>query len=332
MSGRRVGGKRIAVTGANGFIGCFLVRRLLEAGHQVTALVRRPAAAAALANEVRVEVLGDLETWEWFPAVHALRHHDAIIHLAGLAHRDSGPQRCTPADYIRTNVEGTRRVALVAAAAGVRHVVLVSSAHAAAWHSPQTLSEISPCRPTTPYGKSKLQAEEVLRQVLDDKPTSWCIVRPTPVYGPGMAGNLRRLFEAAAAGKVLPFGRLLSKRSLLYVENLADALVRVACDGRARFRTYFVSDGEVVSVAELVERIARAAGRTARLWHVPVSLLWMAAACSGRWAAMQRLTASLVVDDRPIRQELDWTPPFTFDQGIWRTVCQDRQLQVKRAA
>lgn len=323
---------RIAVTGANGFIGRFLVRRLVAQGHEVTALVRDNRAVRELPDNVTVQALGEIDCWDWFAAAHTLRHHDAVIHLAGLAHQSDARYRLHSDAYHRTNVVGSQRVAMLAATVRVPRFVLVSSVHAVATSSRHVLTESTPCRPTTIYGKSKFQSEQVVKQCLSDRATTWTIIRPPPVYGPGQPGNLQQLFSATMAGAILPIAKIRSRRSLIYVENLADALIRCALAPEAAYRTYFVSDGEPVTISQFVRQVAAASGRSARIWSVPLPLLWLAALLSGRWLQTRRLAATLVVDDRPIRYELHWSPPFSWQQGIAKTVAHHPSVGMRKAA
>ncbi|GIW93670.1 MAG: epimerase/dehydratase [Pirellulaceae bacterium] len=322
---------RVAVTGASGFVGRHVVQRLLAGGHEVTALVRSEQAATDLPAAARVVVLGDLVAWPWLETVHTLRNHSAIIHLAAAVHR---PERLGSDRYFfRVNVEGTCRVALAAAAARVPHLVFISSVHAVTTAHPLIVNEATPCRPTTGYGKSKLEAERALAKTLSPTQTRWTVVRPPPVYGPGQVGHLRMLFDAVLRGRLLPIGAVRARRSFVFVENLADALCTVACHPDAGGRTYFVSDGPAVTLPELVQTLAALAGRRPRILSVPESCLWAAGLCTGRLASIRRLLASLVVDDSPLREELGWNPPYSMQEGLARTLgIVGKQPQERRAA
>ncbi len=324
---------RIAVTGATGFIGRHLVQHLLAHGFDVTALVRHRPTAGSLAEGARVIALGDVSAWPWFDAVRVLRGHQAVIHLAAAAHRPEINSHFHRNYFHRINVEGTCRVALAAAAAKVPRVVLVSSVHAVATSHPTPLTEHSPCRPTTCYGISKREAELALARTLDKTGTRWTVLRPTPVYGPGQVGQLRTLCDAVVAGHILPIGRIKAQRSLLYVENLTDAVHTTALHPAADNRTYFVSDGTPVTLRQFVETLARVVGKKAKIISVPIPLLWLAGLVTGRLGAVRRLLATLVVDDTPLRTELQWHRPFALEDALARTMEPERvEHWEKRAA
>jgi nucleoside-diphosphate-sugar epimerase len=154
------------------------------------------------------------------------------------------------------------------------------------------------------------------------------ILRPTLVYGPGGGANFLALLRAVACGVPLPLGAISNQRSLIYVGNLVDAMLRCIEHPAAAGKTFLVSDSEAVSTPELVRRMAAALGRPARLVPVPPSLLRVAATLAKksapqghflRGALVTRLLDSLSVDDTSIRRDLDWTPPFTLDEGLRET-------------
>jgi hypothetical protein len=138
-----------------------------------------------------------------------------------------------------------------------------------------------------------------------DMPT---ILRPPLVYGPGVKANFLALMRAIDRGWPLPFASVVNQRSLIYVGNLVDAIVRGLERGVVH-KTYALSDGAPVSTPELCRAIARALGRPARLFAFPRALLALVPRAS-------RLVESQVVDDTAFRAELDWRPPFTLERGL----------------
>jgi nucleoside-diphosphate-sugar epimerase len=214
---------------------------------------------------------------------------DAVVHLANIAHTSASPR-----ELHRVNVEGTIAQAQSALAAGARRFVYLSSIKAA--------------RADDAYGRAKAIAEQALLQ-LDGLEA--VILRPPLVYGPRVRGNFLSLMRAIGRGWPLPLASVSNRRSLIFVGNLVDAIVR-CIEGPAVRKTYGVSDGAPVSTPELCRALGRALGRPARLWPFPPALLRLAPGAA-------RLAESLEVDDRAMREELGWRPAFTFDEGLRRT-------------
>jgi UDP-glucose 4-epimerase len=210
---------------------------------------------------------------------------DAVVHLANIAHA-----RADEALLRRVNVEGTLRAASLAAAQGVRRFVYLSSAKAV--------------EPRDAYGRAKRAAEEALREIALEK----TILRPPLVYGPRVKANFLALMRAVDRGWPLPFASIRNRRSLVYVENLCDAILACLQSERAAGKIYGVSDGAALSTPALCRAIGAALGRPARLFGFPPALL-----------PVERLTGSLEIDDAPLRAALGWTPPFSLEEGLRRT-------------
>lgn len=301
---------KVLLTGATGFVGRETARALCAAGHEVSPVVRAGDG---------FRVAGIDGNTDWSGAFDGVQ---AVIHLAARVHQMDDCAADPLSAFRAVNTAGTERLARAAAAAGVRRFVFVSSVKAVGDVSPPGLSlgECTPPQPVDPYGVSKLEAEQVLQRVTAETGLEVVVVRPPLVYGPGVGANFRALLRAVERGWPLPLGCVDNRRSLVSVANLADALRLCIEHPAAAGHTYFVTDGEDVSTAELCRRIGRALGRHARLLRVPVALLRLAGVLTGQRAVVQRLTGSLALDSSPIRRELGWRPPQTLDQALAVTV------------
>ncbi len=298
-------GQTVVVTGAGGFIGLRLTERLLRAGAEVRAAVRRDSAALErLAGRARLRqfAVGDIGVLTDWSAV--LAGAQAVVHLAARVHVIR-PSRSDDG-FAEINTGATLRLAEAAARAGVKRLVFVSSAKAEDGSG-------------DPYGRSKAEAERLLGDASGGLGLECVIVRPPLVYGPGVRANFLRLMRLIDSGLPLPFGRIDNRRSFAFVGNLADALHACIDHPRAAGQTFAVSDGEVISTPELVRRIARALHRPARLFPVPLPLLALAGRLAGQASAVERLTGSLTVDDSAIRSALGWRPLFSMEQGLAET-------------
>jgi UDP-N-acetyl-alpha-D-quinovosamine dehydrogenase len=304
------------VTGATGFVGRALCRRLLESGTRVVAGIRQQA---KLDEGVTPVVVGEIdETTDWSRALSGV---DVVFHLAARAHVLHETAADPLAEFRKTNVAGTERLARSAAAAGVRRLVYVSSIGVNGLYTKEgkKFSEADVPQPHNAYALSKWEAEQALTRIADETELEVVIVRPPLVYGPGAPGNFAQMLAVVAKGVPLPFASVHNCRSLIYVGNLADALVACATRPAAAGQTYLASDGEDVSTPELLRQLAGALGVPARLFPCPPALLRLAGRLNGRHEQMERLLGSLQVDSGKIRRELNWLPPYTLQQGLQAT-------------
>jgi nucleoside-diphosphate-sugar epimerase len=180
-------------------------------------------------------------------------------------------------------------------------------------------SENDTPQPQDAYGRTKREAENVLAAIARTHAMELVVLRSPLVYGPGVKGNFERLMRYVAAGFPLPLGSVENRRSLIYVGNLAHAIVACLEKPEAAGRTYLVSDGHDLSTPDLVKAIARALHVKPRLVSCPVDLLRRVASCLGRSAEVARLTQSLRVDITRIRAELGWAPPHGVTEGLAET-------------
>lgn len=315
----------VLITGASGFVGARLCTELLARGASVRAPLRRPGALAPRPGLETFDI-GDLASSPIDPQ--RLAGVNTVMHLAGFAHRFKGDPGADADSIRRINVGATEMLAHAAAKAGVRRFVYASSVKVNGEDSGKgSFGSGDAPEPRDEYGRSKLAAETVLRRIAGECAMEIVIARPPLVYGPGVKANFLRLLEAVERGLPLPFASLQNRRSLVHVGNLADALIACACHPAAAGKTYLVCDGEEVSTAELIRRIAAALGRQARLFPFPLALLRLAARAAGKLPEIERLTGNLVLDGGPIRKDLLWQPPFTMQQGLAETAAWFRSRQ-----
>ena len=311
----------VLVTGAGGFIGRAVVRRLAAGGaHRAVALLRGPDDGVA-GEGVTVRRCGDLARDEDL----SFEGVDAVIHVAGVGDDASAAAAASWPDpddgpALSTNARLTDRVVRVARRDGVRRLVLVSSVKVHGERSEGApLTEASPIRPVGRYAESKVDSERVLRRLAGDR-LETVVVRPVLVYGPGAGGNFARLVALARLPVPKPLAGVDNARSLVCVDNLADLLVRCVDHPGAAGEAFLAADAEAVSTAELLRLMAAASGR--RPWLVPgsASLLRMAGRVSGASGAVERLVGSLVVDTAKANRRLGWRPPYSLADGIAKSV------------
>lgn len=309
--------RRILVTGASGFVGRTMCVSLKERGHRVRAVIRANAnpAIAGAHDTFPVEEIGPATDWQY-----AFEGIETIVHLAGRVHIVRDKAKDPLSEFRKVNVAGTERLALQAAHAGVKRFVFISSVkvNGEETHG-NAFSELDQPDPKDSYGISKWEAEQALDRIARQTGLEVVILRPPLVYGPGVKGNFLTMLKALRRGVPLPLGATTNCRSLLYVENLVDALVLCASHPTVAGETFLVSDGEDVSTPQLLRQLGEALGLPARLLPLPTSIVRLGGKVLGKAQELERLLGSLVVDTRKFRNQLGWRPPFSLAQGLEKT-------------
>lgn len=251
----------------------------------------------------------------------ALRNVEQVVHLAARVHvmTDKNPDPLV--EFRRVNVEGTAVLARQAAAAGVRRFVYLSSVKVNGEFTkpghPFTADDLP--APEDPYGVSKYEAEQLLRQIADETGMEVVIIRPPLVYGPGVKANFESMMRWLARGVPLPLAAVTeNRRSLVALDNLVDLIMTCLNHPVAANQTFLVSDGEDLSTAQLLKRMGAAMGKPARLFYMPPTLLKLGATVFNKPGIYQRLCGSLQLDITKTRQLLGWTPTVSVDEGLRR--------------
>ena len=294
------------VTGANGFVGSALCRHLVAGGHAVRGSVRshRPGGA----DDIDWRQIGEIGgATDWSGVLDGV---DAVFHVAARAHVIRESSTDPLAEFREVNVAGTARLARMAAGAGVRRFVYLSSIGADI-----AAKAASTGRPAQPYQVSKWEAERALAEIAGETGLELVVVRPPLVYGPGARGNLPRLMRLVDLGVPLPLASIDNRRSLIGLSNLCDLLCRCLIRPEAAGRIIVAAD-ETVSTPALVRRIAKALGRPARLWPCPTGVLRLAGRLTGQRAAIESLTESLEIDAGESCRLLDWSPTTSMDDEL----------------
>ena len=303
---------RVLVTGATGFVGRHLCTALVERGYAVRAAVRSEGGNFAFEQAVVGEI--DART-DWGAALEGV---DAVVHLAARVHVMRGDKSLD--SFVRTNALGTQRLATEAARRTVRRFVYLSTVKVNGEKTgDRPFTAADEPHPEDAYGISKCLGEQYLREIAAKTRLQAVIVRAPLVYGPGARANFLRLMQLVDKGLPLPFGAIDNRRSLVNIWNLQDLLVNVLTNDAAPGRIWMVSDGDDLSTPQLVQRIATAMGRTARLVPVPESVLRLCGSMIGARAAIARLCNSLTVDVATTCADLAWSPPVSMNEALART-------------
>jgi len=306
---------KIAVTGSNGFIGETLLPVLISRGYGVVALTEpglRPAIRGLGCFSVDVSSGEGLEN--------SLKGVEGVVHLAARNHVLKETEKDPLSAYRRVNVEGTRNVIRAAVREGARWFIHFSSVKTMGEGGEAVFDEDSTCKPSTPYGISKLESEEVVRRVAEESDIRALIFRLPIVYGPGNKGNLPRMIRWADKGLPFPLVQPDNLRSMMYVGNAAAAVISVLeslCSGKMIQGTYIVKDEMDYSTRMVYSSICRSLGKIPRFLPLPAAMGRLAGAISEDF---RKVTSSFRVSSAKIREEIGFVPPFSGEEGIARTV------------
>lgn len=311
-------GRKVLLTGSRGFVGRHLKRHLLAAGADVSELLR-PEQDLTIAESLDGCCDG----------VHT------VIHAAGSAHVNH-----INAEQVRAvNVSGTKHLLAQAQQSGVKTFVLLSS----------ILADPAFDSPRSAYGKSKADAEALLKQACneaaspgDNQPVimAGVIARPVNVYGPGMRGNLMTLLRLIQKRRLPPLPRLNSHLALVGVDDLCQAIMRMAeqassqhsgpavATGPDNVPVYPVTDGQTYQLKDIELGIRRALAQKEPGWALPVSVCYcgvLVAEILGRllpWKNVpglrtwRTMTRDQCVDDSKTRDQLSYNPRSNFYDAL----------------
>src|SRR5215470_10697961 len=294
----------LALTGATGFIGQYLLRELPKRGYRLRVLLRQPP---SMPMPCASAVIGDLARPRNMSA--ALEGVDAVIHSAGFTHGMSGvPEH----DYRLLNTEATIGLARAARRAGAKRFVFLSSIRAQSGPTAETvLTEADDPNPTDAYGRSKLAAERGLA----DLDLDWVSLRAALVYGPGAKGSVAQLLRLARSQFPLPLRSIGGRRSLLALENLAAAVEVVLKTPGTLCRPFIAADLEALTVGEMIAAMRDGLGRRPGIFPMPPVLVALLLRSLGQEEIYRRMSGSLVADPSALIR-LGWAPAMTASDGL----------------
>lgn len=294
---------KITITGASGFVGQNLQQYIKERRHEIRTLSLRDT------------------NWQ----NHVDTGSTAVIHLAGKAHDTANTS--TDAEYFKVNRDLTIKLFDLFLQSNIRDFFYFSSVKAVADTVDGVLEEDLEGKPFTPYGKSKLEAEQyLLAQALPDGKRLF-IIRPCMIHGPGNKGNLNLLYKVVEKGVPWPLASFENRRSFLSIDNLCYLIEQMLIQTDLPSGVYNFSDEEAISTNELVTIIANSLGKKPRLWHISKGFIQGVVKIGDvlplplNSERLKKLTESYEVSNAKIKRALGIHKlPITAKEGLEKTI------------
>jgi len=313
------------VTGASGFVGSHLVDRLLNLNHNVRIIARKESRIKWF-DKAKVEIVNcDYDNIE--SLANAVKNVDYIFHVAGVI------KAKTRELYYKGNVETTKNLleAIVQSNQTLKRFVFISS-QAAAGPSPvdKPKTEEMECNPVTSYGKSKLEAEKVVKSFNGKIP--FTIVRPSAVYGP-RDPEILLFFQTLKKGIQPLVGFQEKYVSLVHVSDLIDGILLAAFSENSIGKTYFISGDRGYGWEEIGNISSRILGKKVIKVRIPHWMVYTVAAISQFLSyfkkeatilniekANEMVQSSWVCSIEKAKRELGYSPKIQIEEGIEQTI------------
>lgn len=310
----------VLLTGASGFLGSHFFKTFANHGVCIRPVIRTSTLPPSINSEIPTIVVPDLNSdVDWRCALDGI---DVVVHCAARVHVMNDISKNPLGEFRKTNVYGTLNLANQAAKFGIKRFVFVSSIKVngeSTFLGSAFKADDKPF-PKDPYGISKMEAEDGLRDLSARTGMEVVIIRPPLIYGQGVKANFATMMQWLRRGVPLPLGGItLNRRSLVFVENLVD-LIHICIDHpKAANQTFLISDDEDVSTTALLLKMAEALRCSARLVNISPTLIKLSARFIGKPEIADRLCGSLQVDITKTKELLGWKPKFGLDEGLLRT-------------
>lgn len=311
---------RLLITGVHGFVGSNLVEAL-KSKHTIYGL-----------DIVSPEKDGVKETFSWIDLdKDIIPKVDAIIHLAGKAHDTKNKSAADV--YFKVNTELTKKIFdYFTEHADIKKFIFFSSVKAAVDKVPGDVltEDVEPC-PVGPYGESKVQAENSIKDCLSSKADIYfgreiIIMRPCMIHGPGNKGNLNLLYGFVKKNLPWPLGAFENRRTFTSIDNLTFVLSSMLTQP-VESGIYNMADDESLSTNELIEIMCFAMGLKTRIWHVNKSLINLIVKIGDLFHLplntfrFNKLTENYVVSNAKIKQALGLdSMPISAKDGLIKTI------------
>ena len=302
---------RIAITGARGFVGSHIIENFKKTDFLIYPISRKFDKNNLLINDLR-----NKNNWN-----NELKNIDVLIHCAGIAHVNS---KDNLKNIKEVNVEGLRNILRSAIEVKVKRIIYISSIKVYGNYTlpGKFINNKSLISPKDPYGVSKVDAENLIKEMTKDKKMDYVIIRPSLIYGARLKANFLNLIKLLSFPLPipLPFHAINNQRSFLYIKNLVDFLKLCCHTEKASNKTFVISDKEYLSTKDLINLICAKLNRRHLIFYLPKNILTFMGDLLNKRDLIDRLTLSFRVDPSDTFKDTGFKPKYSIKDGLRETL------------
>lgn len=309
-------GKKVLVTGSEGFIGSHLTERLVELGAEVTALVQYNSFnswgwidtfSGDTKNSINV-VTGDIREYDAMKRI--IKGQDVVFHLAALI---AIPYSyLSPMAYIKTNVEGTANVLEACREYEVGKIIHTSTSETYGTALYVPIDEKHPIQGQSPYSASKIGADKIAESYYRSFNTPVATIRPFNTYGPRQSARavIPTIISQILSGKnEIKLGSLTPTRDFNYVKDTAEAFIKIAESDKTIGEVINAGSNYEISIEDIVNKIIKIIGKD-------IKIICEEERIRPKNSEVNRLWA----DNTKIKQLTEWVPQYNIDRGLEATI------------
>jgi len=326
--------KNILITGGTGSIGPALIRFLHDAGYNIFVYAKDYFQEDNIPDNIKL-CLGDIRNFSFSNIKERI---DCVIHMAGLVGTKT---RVAPAkeEYEEINVHATAKLANQCQEHNIQRLLFFSTINVYGPGHSDIINEETIPEPCDIYSETKLKAEKyVINAKNSNGKLIGAIIRIAAVYGPRMKGYYVDLIKAIAKNRFIPIGKGMNRRTLIYIKDLARAVIKVLENERSIGEIYNITDGNIYTLREIINEIYRALGRNGPKFALSESFVRYSLRFYEKTLKLfginpkygehliNKYTEDIAVSGEKFIKELGYYPKYSLKEGIKETIDEMRSI------